>query len=175
VYGAAGTGAVAEVRYARRDPSGRYTALERRPGTAEALDLLPHPEGGWFRQTWAAGPAFEPPGYRGERACATAIYFLLPPGAESCWHRVRSDELWLWHSDGPLELFLGGNGGQPAETGAQAAVTLGPDVGGGHRPQYVVPGGCWQSARPSGPQEVLVTCVVSPGFDFADFETAAAP
>lgn len=197
VYGPVPTGEVREIRYARRDPSGRYTGLEQRPGTAEALDLLPHPEGGWFRQTWEAGPSFEPPGYRGERAAATAIYFLLPPGAESCWHRVRSDELWLWHSGGPLTLVLGGSGAQPGrpgqpgqrpgDPGAQpggerkreasqhATVVLGPDLGSGQRPQYVVPGGCWQAARPSGPEEALVTCVVAPGFAFADFEAAPGP
>jgi uncharacterized protein len=168
VYGAVETAAVATVRYARRDPDGRYTALDVRPPTAETLDLFPHPEGGWFRQTWEAGPAFEPAGYRGDRKAATAIYFLLPPGAESVWHRVRSDELWLWHGGGPLDLLLGGNGRRP-ESG-QAPAALGPDLGSGQRPQRVVPGGCWQSARPSGDQEVLVSCIVSPGFDFADFE-----
>lgn len=174
--------AVAAIRYARRDPAGRYTRLEPRPATAEALDLVPHPEGGWFRQTWEAGPAFTPAGYPGERASATAIYFLLPPGAESCWHRVRSDELWLWHRGGPLALLLGGSGERPDPGGEQPGgeqpggpegVTLGPDLAGGHRPQYVIPGGCWQAARPSGPGEVLVTCVVSPGFDFADFAVPA--
>lgn len=171
VYGTVETGAVAAVRYARRDASGRYTGLEARPPTAEALDLAPHPEGGWFRQTWEAGPAYQPAGYRGERAAATAIYFLLTPGAESVWHRVRSDELWLWHGGGPLELRLGGSGDVPV-AGTRDPVALGPGLGGGQRPQYVVPGGCWQAARPAGDDEVLVTCVVSPGFDFADFEAA---
>ena len=107
VYGAVETSAVTEVRYARRDPSGRYISLEARPPTAEALGLLPHPEGGWFRETWRAEPSSTPAGYPGRRAAATGIYFLLPPGAESCWHTVRSDEMWLWHSGGPLTLLLG--------------------------------------------------------------------
>lgn len=169
VYGPVELEAVTGVRYARRDPAGRYTGLEPRPATAETLDLLPHPEGGWFRQTWEARPAFRPAGYGGERAAATAIYFLLPPGAESRWHRVRSDELWLWHSGGPLALRLGGSGGLP---GLQETAVLGPDLASGQYPQYLVPGGCWQAARPSGPDEALVTCVVAPGFDFADFQTA---
>ena len=172
VYGPAEVEAVAGVRYARRDPAGRYTVLEARPATAEALDLIPHPEGGWFRQTWEAGPAFEPAGYPGERAPATAIYFLLPAAEQSFWHRVRSEELWLWHCGGPLTLHLGGSGDDPAEEGT---VALGADLAGGQRPQYVVPRGCWQAARPAGPDEVLVTCVVSPGFDFADFEAAPGP
>jgi predicted cupin superfamily sugar epimerase/uncharacterized protein (DUF952 family) len=172
VYGPVEADAVGVVRYARRDPAGRYIAFEARPPTADALDLLPHPEGGWFRQTWQAGPAFAPAGYPGERAAATAIYFLLPPGAESVWHRVRSDELWLWHGGGPLDLLLGGDGGRPE--GGQAPVVLGPDLGGGQRPQQVVPGRCWQSARPSGEREVLVSCIVAPGFDFADFEVIAS-
>ena len=113
VYGPVEMSAVTEVRFARRDPAGRYIALDQRPATAEALDLIPHPEGGWFRETWAAGPSYTPAGYPGRRAAATAIYFLLRPGTESCWHMVRSDEVWLWHSGGPLTLLLGGAGPQP--------------------------------------------------------------
>ncbi len=73
-----------------------------RPRTAELLDLAPHPEGGWYRETWRAAPSWQPAGYPGPRAAATGIYFLLDPGEESAWHRVRSDEVWLWHSGGPL-------------------------------------------------------------------------
>ncbi len=169
VYGPIEKAAVTEVSYLRRDPQGRYVGLEPRPATAEALDLLPHPEGGWYRQTWAAEPGFVPAGYPGRRAAATAIYFLLPPGVQSCWHAVRSDELWLWHAGGPLTLQLAGTGDRPhAEP---ATVTLGPDLAAGQRPQYVVAARQWQAARPTGPHEVLMTCVVAPGFDFADFTT----
>jgi predicted cupin superfamily sugar epimerase/uncharacterized protein (DUF952 family) len=167
VYGPVEVSAVAEVRFARRDLSGRYVALDARPATAELLGLVPHPEGGWFRETWAAGPASTPAGYPGRRAAATGIYFLLPAGAESCWHMIRSDELWLWHSGGPLTLLLGGAGPRPAHH--PEAVSLGPDLARGQRPQHVVHGGCWQAARPAGPHEVLVSCVVAPGFDVADF------
>lgn len=168
VYGPIEHGAVVAVRYARRDPSGRYVAVVRRPPTAEHLDLLPHPEGGWYRQTWAAPVRFPPPGYSGERASATAILFLLGQGDESVWHRVRSDELWLWHG-GVLALRLGGSGDQP-DTGR--LVTLGGDVAAGQAVQALVPAGTWQAAKPAGPAEVLVSCIVSPGFDFADFQTA---
>lgn len=166
VYGPVETAAVTEVRYARRDVTGRYQAFEARPQTAEALDLVPHPEGGWYRQTWQAGPAYRPEGYPASRAAATGIYFLLPAGRESCWHTVRSDELWLWHAGGPLTLRLGGTGDQPA---GPVEVTLGPDLAAGQRPQHLVPGGYWQAAQPAGREEVLVSCVVAPGFDFADF------
>jgi uncharacterized protein len=64
-----------------------------RPPLAEALDLEPHPEGGWFRETWRSAVRFEPPGYGAERSAASAIYYLLAPGDESRWHTVRSDEL----------------------------------------------------------------------------------
>lgn len=154
---------VAEIRYARRGPDGRTSGLHVRPAIAEALDLLPHPEGGWFRETWRTGHTLRPDGYGGERATATGIYFLLGPGEESMWHAVRSDEVWLWHRGGPLALEIG----ESPETAR--TVTLGAEVENGHLPQAVVPAGHWQAARPLTDQEVLVSCVVSPGFDFADF------
>ena len=139
-----------------------------RPHFAELLDLAPHPEGGWFRETWRAPASVIPPGYPGERSTATAVYFLLNPGEQSRWHVVRSDEMWLWHAGGPLTLRLGGDGELPHEAGAHA-LTLGVDLGAGQRPQLLVPGGVWQSAEPAGATAVLVTCIVSPGFDYADF------
>jgi hypothetical protein len=139
-----------------------------RPRTAELLGLRPHPEGGWYRETWRAGPESVPAGYPGPRAAATVIYFLLRPGEESRWHRVRSDEVWLWHSGGPLVLRDGGPGPAPASVDATLS-TLGPGIAEGQVPQHVIPGGHWQTARPAGDEEVLVSCVVAPGFDFADF------
>jgi uncharacterized protein len=139
-----------------------------RPELAVALDLVAHPEGGWYRETWRSPVSFEPPGYDGERASATAIYFLLGPDEESRWHRVRSTEIWLWHSGGPLTLELGGSGMDPYDEPEK--LTLGPDVGAGQHPQAVVPAGAWQAARPASDRAVLVSCIVSPGFDFTDFE-----
>jgi predicted cupin superfamily sugar epimerase len=136
------------------------------PPLARLLGLEPHPEGGWFRETWRSPVSLHPPGYGGPRSAATAVYFLLQPGEESRWHLVRSDELWLWHQGGPLELVTGGDGPRPSAT---PAVLLGPDLAAGQRPQALVPGGTWQRAAPAGPDPVLVTCVVAPGFDFADF------
>jgi predicted cupin superfamily sugar epimerase len=162
--GAINRSTVEEVRYARRNPSGRVTGLHARPATAEALDLLPHPEGGWFRETWRTSVQVQVHG--GERPTATGIYFLLGPDEESMWHSVRSDEVWLWHRGGPLELTLGGDGDRP---GRIETVVVGPEVEDGQRPQALVPAGVWQAARPASDQEVLVSCVVSPGFDYSDF------
>ncbi|MEU6564428.1 cupin domain-containing protein [Nocardia nova] len=129
-----------------------------RPALAKALDLQPHPEGGWFRETWRSGIEFEPEGYDGPRSAATAINFLLLPHERSAPHTVASDEIWLWQRGGPLLLNIGGE-----------EVTLGPDVEGGQLLQAVVPAGVSQAARPAGDEYVLVSCVVAPGFDFADF------
>jgi predicted cupin superfamily sugar epimerase len=137
-----------------------------RPPLAERLDLRPHPEGGWFRETYRSAHTFAPPGYDGPRSAATAIYFLLHPGERSRWHVVGSDELWFWHGGGPLTLTLGGAGPAP---GDPQQIALGPDVAGGHRPQALVPAGVWQAAEPAGAEPVLVSCVVAPGFEYADF------
>jgi predicted cupin superfamily sugar epimerase len=137
-----------------------------RPLLAELLDLQPHPEGGWFRETWRSPVSFRPAGYASDRSAATAIYFLLCPGEESAWHVVRSDELWLWHRGGPLALRLGGTAAEPAEA---SVIMLGANIAGGEQPQAIVPGGTWQRAAPAGQEPALVSCVVAPGFDFADF------
>jgi uncharacterized protein len=140
--------------------------MTSRPPLAEQLDLRPHPEGGWFRETWRSAVSVQLPGYRGHRSLATAIYFLLHSGEESRWHVVRSDEIWLWHSGGPLVLYLGGAGEHPADA---TAVILGCDVPAGQQPQVLVPARTWQRAAPAGHDPVLVSCIVAPGFDFADF------
>ncbi|GAB2629400.1 cupin [Paractinoplanes abujensis] len=136
-----------------------------RPPLAEQFDLQPHPEGGWFRETFRSSTTITPDGYPGPRAAATAIYFLLNPGERSAWHVVRSDELWFWHSGGDLELSLGGAGEKPEPTATE--------VLGAGNPQVLIPAGVWQAAVPTGAEAVLVSCVVAPGFDFADFTLAA--
>lgn len=162
--------AVTDVRWARRGPAGHHTELLHRPATAEILGLRPHPEGGWFRETWRTTPTLTPEDYPGPRPTATGILFLLPPDEHSIWHAVRSAELWLWHRGGPLELTLGDNGETPA---TPESVILGPDIEGDQHVQHLVPAGVWQAARPIGDTEVLVSCVVSPGFDFADFRSVS--
>lgn len=119
------------------------------------LDLKPHPEGGWYRETFRDAQTV------GGRSAGTAIYFLLKAGERSHWHRVDAAEIWHWHAGGPLRLQIEG----------QADVILGADLAAGQRPQGVVPAGAWQAAEPMG-DWTLAGCTVSPGFDFAGFELA---
>jgi len=123
------------------------------------LGLSPHPEGGHYRQTWIADNTGRPTG--------TCIYFLLKAGERSHWHTVDATEIWLYHAGAPLILSL-------AETdqGLAKDHTLGPDVLKGQSPQIIVPTGHWQMARSTG-DYTLVSCTVSPGFDFAGFHLAA--
>jgi len=104
----------------------------------------------------------ETPG--GPRPSATAVLYLLD--GVSRWHRVRSAELWCWHRGSAVELRVGGPGATPSSAAPDPPVHRLD----GRRPQVQVPAGWWQSARLLGPDPALVTCVVSPGFDFADFE-----
>ena len=142
-----------------------------RPALVDLLDLAPHPEGGWFRETWRSELELAAlPVHPGPRSAGTAIYYLLGPGESSAWHQVRSAELWLWHRGGPLTLTLGGTGDSPDS--AVEHHILGGEVEAGEVPQLLVPPGVWQSARPAGEADVLVSCVVVPGCDFADFRLA---
>jgi predicted cupin superfamily sugar epimerase len=143
-----------------------------RPPLADALDLQPHPEGGWYRQTWASPESVTLPDGR-TRATATLIHFLLPAGESSAWHRVASDEVWLAHT-GSVVLELGGSGPQPATSDGVTQVVVGLDLTGGEVAQAVVPAGVWQRTVP-GDADAFVSCLVSPGFDFDDFELIAPP
>ncbi|MEO0943691.1 MAG: cupin domain-containing protein [Pseudomonadota bacterium] len=122
------------------------------------LQLEPHPEGGWFRQTWVAD--------KGPRPTGTCIYFLLKDGERSHWHRVDADEIWLFHAGAPLELRVAATEAGPSET-----LRLGPDLRSGARPQHIIPAGHWQAAATTG-DWTLVSCAVSPGFQFEGFELA---
>lgn len=135
-----------------------------RPHLAELFDLAPHPEGGWYRRTWTAGVPVRTTDGR-DRATASAILFLLPAGEASAWHRVASDELWIAQV-GTVTLELGGDGAAPRPG---SVVTLGTDVAAGRTPQVLVTERVWQRTHVSA-ADALVTCVVSPAFDFADFE-----
>jgi predicted cupin superfamily sugar epimerase len=123
----------------------------------DALELRPHPEGGWFAETW-----------RDEgrpRGAGTAIYFLLRAGERSHWHRVDAAETWHHYAGAPLELAIARDGG-PVTT-----AVLGIDLAAGQRPQATVPAGAWQAAVSTGPF-TLVGCTVAPAFEFEGFELA---
>ena len=127
------------------------------------LGLQSHPEGGAFRETWR-----DPDGQDGSRGHGTAIYFLLPEGVTSRWHRVDAVEIWHHYAGAPLELLIGRDTPTAEET-----IRLGPDLGRGDRPQGIVPAHAWQAARSLG-SWTLVGCTVCPAFRFEGFEMLRA-
>ena len=154
--------------------------MTRMPSEADRLirllDLKPHPEGGYFRETFrdcgqtpgrdcGQAPAGRDPAPAGSganvgRATSTAIYFLLKAGEVSRWHRVDAAEVWHFYRGAPLELRIG-----------KQTYMLGADIDEAQVPQIVVPAGAWQAARSLG-DYTLVGCTVSPGFEFEHFELA---
>ena len=137
----------------------------------EQLGLQPHPEGGFFKESFRSPTQLTLPDGR-IRSASTAIYFLLPNGTFSALHRVASDEIWHFYDGAPLELTT------ITPAGMLRKITLGRDIGAGQVSQHVVPAGVWQGAQPlpveGGAKAAgaysLVGCTVAPGFDFADFE-----
>lgn len=132
------------------------------------LDLHPHPEGGWFRETYRCQERIArvhlPQRYDGARAFSTAIYFLLEAGRFSSFHRLQSDECWFHHAGGELDIV------RITDDGSLIIDRIGPRS---NRWQATVPRGNWFAARPAeGASFALVSCTVAPGFDFADFELA---
>ena len=123
-----------------------------------ALRLQPHPEGGFYRET------FRDSAQGKGRGASTAIYYLLRAGEISRWHRVDAAEVWHWYAGAPLELLT-------HENGRIVLTVLGPDVAAGDVPQAVVPAHVWQSARPLGVY-ALMGCTVAPAFEFSGFEMA---
>jgi predicted cupin superfamily sugar epimerase len=124
----------------------------------DRLRLDPHPEGGWYRETWRA------PASGGARGAATSILFLLEAHQRSHWHRIDATELWLHHAGGAMTL----------ETAAEGVITrrrLGPDIMAGDLMQARIEPHQWQAAEAAN-DWVLVACVVVPAFDFAHFELA---
>ena len=126
----------------------------------EQLGLAPHPEGGWYRETWRGVPG--PDG----RAGGTAIHFLLEHGQSSHWHKVDAEEFWLWHAGSPLALSLAAT-----DVDAPTHHRLGPGVLAGEQPQLRIPAHHWQAAHADAGW-ALVSCLVVPGFDFAGFTLA---
>lgn len=138
----------------------------------DTLQLEAHPEGGWYHRDWQSPTAVA----GSERPLASLIYFLLPKGDFSAWHQVDADEIWLWHGPAPVTLQLAGSGDQP-DMNSLSEVTLGsgitPDSQNastitGH---FLVPAGVWQRTLPTT-ADALVSCVVSPGFEFRGFTLA---
>lgn len=136
------------------------------------LSLQPHPEGGFYRETYRAAESIHqgclPERFTGARSFCTAIFYLLQAGDFSGFHRIRSDEVWHFYCGDPLELHV-------VQGAEYRLVTLGLRVDLGQSPQYVVPQGAWFASRPvAGGAYSLLGCTVSPGFDFADFEMGRA-
>jgi predicted cupin superfamily sugar epimerase len=122
------------------------------------LELKPHPEGGFYRETFRDSRT-DAQG----RARSTAIYFLLARGGRSQWHRIDAVEIWHFYAGASLKLQIANEGCAPH------TIALGPDVAAGERPQAIVPAGAWQTAETTG-DWTLVGCTVAPGFEFANFE-----
>ena len=125
----------------------------------QSLDLSPHPEGGWYKESWRAEAS------PGERPSGTAIYYLLESGQRSHWHRVDAVEIWHFYAGAALALSIAEEGG------ASSILTLGGDIAKGEQPQAIVPAHWWQSAQSLGAW-TLVGCTVSPGFQFEGFKLA---
>ena len=137
----------------------------------ERLELAPHPEGGWYRETYRSGETITadalPERFGSDRSFCTAIYFLLGKNDVSALHCIKSDEMWHFYAGAPLTVHL------ISASGEYRTITLGPDLAGCETYQAVVPAGCWFGAEVTGSGDYsLVGCTVAPGFDFADFEMA---
>lgn len=136
----------------------------------ERLSLAPHPEGGYYRQTYRAPltlPQAALPAYGGDRAASTAIYFLLAGDQFSAFHRLRSDEVWHFYTGSGLVVHV------IEPDGTYNELLLGSDAAYGEQFQAVVPADCWFGSSLRHPNTfALVGCTVAPGFDFADFEMA---
>jgi uncharacterized protein len=135
------------------------------------LNLEPHPcEGGWFRQTWRSEEMIPrvvlPARYPAARPAGTCIYYLLEPDTFSEMHRLASDEIFHFYYGDPVEML------QLLPDGSGQTVIIGSDLSRGHNPQLIVPKNIWQGSRlmPGG-KVALLGCTVSPGFDYADYET----
>jgi len=136
-------------------------------------NLQPHPEGGWYKQTYKSKEQIAanalPERFDANRAFSTAIYFLLEKGNFSAFHRIKSDECWHFYAGDPLLIYLIGQNGE------LKVILLGNDFEKGQTFQYVVPANCWFASRPAPSSEYcFVGCTVSPGFEFEDLELAKA-
>lgn len=129
----------------------------------ENLDMISHPEGGYYKESYRSSVEFDPKGFPGKRNYSTSIYFLLEDGNVSHFHRIKSDEIWYYHAGHPLTVFVIHPNGKLEE------INIGPNIHKGEVLQAVVPAGCIFGST-SLNEYSLVGCMVSPGFDFQDFE-----
>ena len=139
----------------------------------ERYNLLPHPEGGWYQETYRSSTRIReaclPAAFGGDRVLATNIYFLLEEGNFSAFHRIKSDECWHFYAGQTLEIFV------LLPDGTASVTRLGSDISNDEQFQFVVPANFWFASRPAtGSRYCFVGCTVSPGFDFQDFELATA-
>jgi len=133
----------------------------------EKLDMQPHPEGGFYKETYRSQSTTPVGDNKQERHHSTAIYFLLLEDKFSAFHRIKSDELWHFYAGQPIEIFY-----FDAQNNLQT-IRLGNNPEKGEQFQAVVPAGCWFASRMAQPDAyALVGCTVAPGFDFQDFEMA---
>ena len=145
--------------------------MEKVKKLIDELELLPHPEGGWYKEVYRANEQIEvaglPERFGGSRSFSTSIYFLLAGDNFSAFHRIKSDELWHFYSGDGLTIHT------LASNGEHRAIQLGNRLEMGETFQAVVPAGLWFASEPNGDENyALVGCTVAPGFDFADFEMA---
>jgi uncharacterized protein len=137
----------------------------------ETLGLEPHPERGYYRETYRSSSPVQSSAHRGSRAASTAIYFLVTADEPVTFlHRLVSDEIFHLYNGGPLEIL------RLFPDGSWDVAVLGMNLDAGERPQIVIPAGTWfgTELRP-GASHCLIGCTVAPGFDYADFELAQGP
>lgn len=135
----------------------------------ERLRLIPHPEGGHYKESYRSQESFIPMGFDGQRNYSTAIYFLLQLGDFSGFHKIKSDECWHFYAGSTLWIHV------IHPHGRLERIELGSDIANGESFQACVPAACWFASEPApGTGFALVGCTVAPGFDFNDFELAEA-
>jgi predicted cupin superfamily sugar epimerase len=131
----------------------------------DKLAMLPHPEGGYYKENFRSETTFQFEGFEGERSICTSIYFLLEIGQTSALHRIKSEEIWYFHDGQTLQII------ELDSNGNEMITRLGKDLLNGEVLQHVVPANTWFGARLAPESDFcLVGCQVSPGFDFKDFE-----
>ena len=148
--------------------------MSRRNSEAENLiqhlSLIPHPEGGWFREVYRSSEMIStdslPARFSQPHSFSTSIYYLLQHYDFSAFHRIKSDEVWHFYLGSPVKLYI-------LKDAELELIMLGDNPGAGHIFQFTVPHGCWFAAEVSIPESfALLGCTVSPGFEFSDFEMA---